>query len=174
MRAAPTIILCLLTSSVSAQEQPVRPIDQGYEDTDALRTSIRVEPIDLRRPAGFGQVYRVPGDPTAFSRTDGAVTAVFDRGAYVRTPQGVMPDIPAGTVFYIGGLPQHLREQETQQALLPNQIDRRVPADWKPEALVERNETLPRGHVLIDDAFRKRRVRILLRAAYLSEKRERD
>ncbi len=104
-----TALALMVAASGAARAQtnePLpRPIDQGYSDVSPLQTSLKIQQIDLRLPTGFGQVYRVPGSDTLFSRTDGALTAVFPQSSYIATREGTRPIVPADTLFVIGPLP---------------------------------------------------------------------
>jgi hypothetical protein len=97
------------------------PVEQGVGDVGPASRSLRVAPLDLRQPSDFDRVYRIPsgvgpgvgrggllappGPGDRFARVNGAVTAVFPRSQYTVTSRGLVPDVPAGTVFYIGRLP---------------------------------------------------------------------
>jgi len=94
-----------------AKPAPLRRVEGGVGDVDPLGLSFRQLSVDLRQPVGFAGVYQVPASrsPTgraAFARMSGATTAVFDQSTYLNTPDGPLAAIPAGTVFYIGGLPE--------------------------------------------------------------------
>ncbi len=84
------------------------PIAPGTTDTGPLARSTTMEPVDLRRPSGFNQVFLLQTeDPNAsdlFARADGAVTALFSRSVYDRTGAR----IPPGTQFVIGDIPDWL------------------------------------------------------------------
>lgn len=94
-------------------------VEQRIGDVDPLGVSSRQLPTDLRVPIGFRDVYRINGSAMhanrwgivnqmggdLFARMDGAVTAVFPQSVYTETREGVVPLIPAGTVFIIGALP---------------------------------------------------------------------
>jgi hypothetical protein len=96
-----------LAQSTSA---PVK-IEQGIGDVDPARTSLRRMQTDLRAPTGFESVYKFDRTDAfgnvqrSFMRIDGATYAVFPRSSYVDTSVGSLAAIPAGTTFYIGGLP---------------------------------------------------------------------
>lgn len=92
------------------REPPLEPVQQGTVDANPLAAPASVQPLDLRLPLGFDRVYRVvePGRSMLnqrYARSSGAITAVFPRSQYTPTRDGVVPEIPAGTIFYIGGLP---------------------------------------------------------------------
>jgi hypothetical protein len=90
-----------------------KPVDQGYADRGPLSFSLRDTRVDLRQPMGFDRVYQIDGKPSLFGgaptssdyymRMSGGLTAVFPRSSYTNTPQGAHANIPAGTVFSIGG-----------------------------------------------------------------------
>lgn len=97
-------------SSAPRREPPLEPVQQGTIDANPLAAPASVQPLDLRLPLGFDRVYRVvePGRSMLnqrYARSSGAITAVFPRSQYTPTRDGVVPEIPAGTIFYIGGLP---------------------------------------------------------------------
>lgn len=99
------------TPSAAAKPPPLLRIESGVADVDPLGTSLRQLSVDLRQPVGFAGVYQVPASrsPTgraAFARMSGATAAVFDKSMYVSTRDGLRSSIPAGTTFYIGGLPE--------------------------------------------------------------------
>ncbi|MCC6970641.1 MAG: hypothetical protein IT434_10515 [Phycisphaerales bacterium] len=94
-------------------EPPLEPVPQGTVDANPLAAPANVQPLDLRLPLGFDRVFRVvePGRSMLnqrYARSSGAITAVFPRSQYTPTRDGVIPEIPAGTIFYIGGLPDDL------------------------------------------------------------------
>ena len=82
-------------------------LDESYQDTGPLRTSLLLQPIDLRQPLGFEDVFRLPGSGKAdrHARISGGLTAVFPRSAYVNTEKGRIAIVPAGTIYYIGSVP---------------------------------------------------------------------
>ena len=158
----------LAATAFNAAAQSVQtPVDQGIEDTDPLRRSLRVLPEDLRQPTGFGHAYRVQGDPNMFMRRDGGLTAVFPHSTYQRVPGGISADIPAGTTFYIGQAPWEV--DRARPGLLPGEIDLRVPPGPPTKSVVPYE---PRT-ILTDEAFRRRRVEVLLRAACAAEQQRR-
>lgn len=97
----------------------LKPVDPRYEDVGPLGVSLlRLRP-DLREPQDFDRVYRVAGaaggDDQKFARISGALAAVFPRSQYSTTKSGVRIDVPAGTVFYIGGVPAEQRLADITQ-----------------------------------------------------------
>jgi hypothetical protein len=118
-RIRPVMIACCgmccvaVAAPLQAQSPPPSPsspppaprlksLDQSVEDTGPLSRSFRVPPTDLRGPSGFQQVYRVPGQEELLMRGSGELFAVFPYSSYLPTRRGLVPTIPAGTVFYIG------------------------------------------------------------------------
>jgi hypothetical protein len=109
-------MLGLATAGASAQpaiwQGPVLPglkrVDEGVADRGPLSVSQRVAPVDLRVPSGFQGVYQFDqptpfGKPQEmFARSSGGLTAVFPRSVYIASRGGLVPEIPAGTVFLIG------------------------------------------------------------------------
>jgi hypothetical protein len=83
----------------------LREVDAGVADVDPLRTSLYYTggQADLRSPLGFDRVFI--GADGRYYRISGSLVAAFDRSQYVADANGVYPEIPAGTVFYTGGLP---------------------------------------------------------------------
>lgn len=97
----------LFAQAPPASRTPPTPLDQSVADTGPLSTSLRKLDPGLQQPAGFDDVYVVPGRDDLLMRIDGGVVAVFPRSTYMRTRQGTLPLIPPGTTFYIG-IPAHL------------------------------------------------------------------
>lgn len=87
------------------QPQP-QPLDQSVEDRDPLSNRGRTMPWDLRQPVGFQNVYHVPGRADMLMRINGGVYAIFPQSVYAEGKHGLVPLVPAGTIFYIGQPPQ--------------------------------------------------------------------
>ncbi len=83
----------------------MRQIVPGSSDVDPLRASQYYigGQADLRTPLGFDRIY--VGADGRYYRMSGSLVAAFDRSAYVSDRNGVYPEVPAGTVYYTGGLP---------------------------------------------------------------------
>lgn len=119
---------CAFSSAPSSllAQPPNRPrptgglqaLEPGMQDLDPLRTSLRLQPVDLRQPMDFDKVYRLPGSGATdrLVRMSGAVSAVFPRSDYVGSENGLLALIPAGTVFHLGGVPG------TEPASAPRQV----------------------------------------------------
>ncbi len=93
----------------SSPDPRLKPVEAGVADRGPLSSSGRVVPADLRLPIGFDRVYKLEsasrrrplGD--MFARQSGGVTAVFPRSQYSEAGGA---EIPAGTTYYIGNLPE--------------------------------------------------------------------
>lgn len=110
-RLATAAIACGLTVLGAAQADPraLRPVEQGVADTGPLSANRRVVPLDLRVPSGFDRVYQFGrGSSSKFARMNGGLTAVFPRSTYADRGTGTTAEIPPGTVFYVGKLPDAL------------------------------------------------------------------
>ncbi|MHC4247124.1 MAG: hypothetical protein ACYSUU_10020 [Planctomycetota bacterium] len=81
----------------------LRPVDQAVADRSPLDGGLRTVEFGLQMPSGYRQVFSRPGG--GFMRADGGLVATFPQSIYVATRQGMLPDIPASTVFVIGGVP---------------------------------------------------------------------
>ena len=89
----------------------LRRIDQGIADADLLAVSLRVMAPDLRAPAGFWQLYEDTENPGTYVRVNGATYAVMPYTEYaLDKDDNIITRIPAGTVFYLGGLPEPIIE----------------------------------------------------------------
>lgn len=84
----------------------LRMVDQGYEDSDPLRTSFRVLNHDLRQPIGFSQLFEDTQNPGTYVRVSGGLYQVSKNTKYIHTEDGTFVGISAGTVFYIGTMPE--------------------------------------------------------------------
>ena len=154
------------------------PVEEAVADTGPLSASERLMPQDLRVPASFDRVYRLSGKAGQFARVNGAITAVFPRSQYVVTSSGAVPEIPPGTTFYIGGLPEGLATPpELRTVNAPNfagesarEVPRAksantymppaLPSSLAISAMAHRTETM-----FNDDLFRRMRVGDLLNQA---------
>ncbi len=87
----------------------LRRVEPGVSDTGPLSTSLRTYSAELGVPDAFRDVYRLQSGPRAgqFARVSGSggVVAVYPRGQYTLTGDGLRADIPNDTVFYIDGVP---------------------------------------------------------------------
>jgi hypothetical protein len=95
-------------SSRNVDVEPVRavdlrPVDQTVADRGPLDGGLRTVEFGLQMPSGYSQVFARPGG--GFMRANGGLVATFPQSIYVATQQGILPDIPASTVFVIGGMP---------------------------------------------------------------------
>lgn len=78
-------------------------VDQSISDRGPLDAGLRWIPSGLRLPTGYDQVYT--REDGGFWRADGGLVATFQQSVYVSTRSGLAADIPASTVFVIGGVP---------------------------------------------------------------------
>jgi len=88
----------------------MKPVDGGVADMGPLSGPGRSLSPGLRQPSGFDRVYEVEIDGKKyFARQNGSTVAVFPRSAYSRVDGRLTTLVPAGTVFYLGGLPDNAR-----------------------------------------------------------------
>lgn len=85
-------------------------VDQTVGDLGPLNLSLRKPEAGMAMPTGFQKVYRIESDSETGSdgrlmRANGGLAAVFDQSVYLRTEQGILPDIPSSTTWVIGGIP---------------------------------------------------------------------
>lgn len=116
--------LLLLTPAIQPE---LRPVQEGFEDVSPLAASSRLEPIDLRRPTGFEQVYEIttPTGEKAFVRIDNGLVAIFDRSDYLAGTNQAF--IPPNTRFHIGTHDLTSRTDPTiETTTASGRIDRRV------------------------------------------------
>lgn len=92
----------------------LQTVDPRHDDVGPLALSLRDLQPDLRQPTGFEKVYRIgqrsPNGDDRFARVSGALAAVFNRSEYTRVQRrnggsAIRVDVPAGTIYYIGGIP---------------------------------------------------------------------
>ncbi len=137
-------------ATADPKQSGLKRVEGGVADVDPLGTSLRQLSVDLRQPVGFSGVYRVssgrsPTGREAFVRMSGATAAVFDQSTYIPTATGPTPGIPAGTVFYIGGLPAPRPTARTAAeggTLISTAVDMRAPVSVDTSA--NTNKVLPR------------------------------
>lgn len=87
-----------------------RRVESGRGDAGGLSKSLARGPATVGTPNDFSGVYQIPEDadtPYAgwFARVSGAMIAVFPRGEYIATRDGVVPVMPANTKFFMGSVP---------------------------------------------------------------------
>lgn len=181
---------CALAAAAAVQppgRQPaagLQPIDPGMQDLDPLRTSLRLQPVDLRQPMDFDKVYRLPGNGATdrLVRMSGALAAVFPRSDYAPTENGVVALIPAGTTFHIGGIPlaapapraiapASAAATVNDRTALAISQDIALPINGRdlpvPQVLVRKDATTPHAPaaIMTDERYRAARVRQLLETA---------
>lgn len=112
--------LAILLTSAGALAQPaaerlqvtdLERVEGRVGDRNVLSSPGRVMPAQMAVPIGFEGVYRIPltaDTPYAgwFARASGGVIAAFPASEYRFDKDiGVIPDIPSGTVYFMGGIP---------------------------------------------------------------------
>lgn len=133
-------LITVLLLIVPSQQPELRPVEEGFEDVSPLASPNRLEPIDLRRPTGFEQVYEIttPTGEKAFVRIDNGLVAIFDRSDYLAGTDRAF--IPPNTRFRIGTQGLTARSEPTiETTAASGRIDRRVsnrvpnrPAGFRP------------------------------------------
>ncbi len=97
--------IAIMASAALCAAQNLQRVEEVWGDAGPLNQSLRQMPVDMRQPTGFEFIYRVPGADGLLTRIDGGMAAVFPRSVYSSTRGGgVIPLIPPGTVFHVGGL----------------------------------------------------------------------
>ena len=81
----------------------LQAVEPSIGDRGPLDLSLRWIDPGLRLPFGYDQVYM--GRDGGFWRADGGLVARFEQSTYLPSRYGMIPDIPASTVFVIGGVP---------------------------------------------------------------------
>jgi len=180
-----TRLLALLITLLAAAAAPAqriidRPLDEAIEDVHALSTSLRLVEQGLDRGNGFDRVYRVPGETGRLMRVQGGLFAVFPESVYKRDKKGkVFPQIPGGTIFYLGHLPEPDNEMTPppSRGRIVTRIDA-LRAGPVPATRVTSARPTGTGHVLrrvpstyeaapivADPVYRAERIRSLMRRA---------
>ena len=120
-------------ATVATAQQPTRmglvPLDQGYEDRDPLRHSLRRVNQGLGVAGQESYVYRRPGDDNRIYYVRPGITASYDRSEYFRPRKGpLLQMIPPNTVFYIGGPPPppSVAVRAPSPLMVQAQVDARV------------------------------------------------
>lgn len=204
-------MLALPAHAQTSGTRGLQPVEPMVGDLGPLGVSQKILPRDMRQPTGFDRVYRVPGAATGvavapglataqgdakFARKSGAITAVFGRSEYYRTDDGIATAIPAGTVYYIGKMPEPVGTGATAAPAMwasnaipttpraMGQTDgglrmtmradlRVLPEDdaapVEPAKAMPVRWSTPAANVLADDGYRRTRVRELLMAAVRGE-----
>jgi hypothetical protein len=110
----------------------LKRVEAFVADMGALSTSGRQQKADLRLPNDFGGVYQIPKDadtPYAgwFARARGGMIAVFPRGSYVPSDNGMVPIVPPNTRYILGNVPLGFgNASASQPAQTDHSIDGRI------------------------------------------------
>jgi hypothetical protein len=180
--ACPALAAMLLLAQ-GAIGQELERIEDGTSDVSPLDASTRIVPLDLRQSNDFTSIFEIKGGgESKFVRFAGGLAAVFPRSVYLPTRDGVLPDIPPDTTFYIGGLPDDLVEDAGGRFVRGNpyyvdygrggrvsmRVDERAHA---PDADVSGTgmKPVPFASVWEGDEHRRRRVSQLLHVAAEAE-----
>ena len=178
MRSPRTILAAAFAAlAPGAAAQPAfERIEQGVADVDLLRRSLRVSPwAEMRRPEDFEAVYRLSGTDALtsgdgmFYRFDGALTAAFPRSVYNQSPGGgLVPVIPAGTIFYIGLPPALTAPVPGPREPAYNRLDLSIPSalDPRPPApALPRPDSPVQRSIWTSEAYRQARLHALINRA---------
>jgi len=164
MRLAAGVLVGVLAIPALAQDGQPQQIDPGYGDASPGAISLRRLDLDLRMPTAFQDVYKISTidafgvSRNTFMRTDGAVTAIFPRSVYLPSPMGSVPDVPPGTVFHIGPLPQASGPVRFASSTF---LDFSVNSAPLPEPVLAR-PVVGVGSLITDELYRQRRIEALL------------
>lgn len=110
----------------------LKRVEAFVADMGALSTSGRQQKADLRLPNDFGGVYQIPKDadtPYAgwFARARGGMIAVFPRGSYVPSDDGMIAIVPPNTRYILGNVPLGFGNASASQAAhTDHSIDGRI------------------------------------------------
>ena len=186
-------------SKQSTDSTALSVVDQTVGDLGPLNLSLRKPEAGIALPTGFRKVFRIESDSETGSdgrlmRANGGLAAVFDQSVYVRTEEGILPDIPASTTWVIGGLPlggesghgmllpidpldlARLPQRRSMPPLLVTQVagshagfgpGARIPAAAGPAAAdfsFVQGDGKPQSRFLHDRAYRASRMQKLLEA----------
>ncbi|MBX3375771.1 MAG: hypothetical protein KF678_02055 [Phycisphaeraceae bacterium] len=144
--------------------QPV-PVEPGKEDVNPHALTMRRIELDLRKPVDFDNLYQISKADAfgrgqrLFMRIDGGVTAVFPRSVYSGAVSGGVPEIPPGTVFWIGVPPVEV------ETLPPMPGDTFLHLSVANDPPVQPTSTVTVNSIVTDEAYRQRRVAALLERA---------
>ncbi|MBL8885679.1 MAG: hypothetical protein JNK16_03385 [Phycisphaerales bacterium] len=125
---AVSTLMCLMVQGQNSSRPLMKPVDPGVADMGPLSGPGRALSPGLRQPSGFDRVYEVEIDGKKyFARQNGSTVAVFPRSAYSKIEGRTATLVPAGTVFYLGGLPDNARpispeEMSANYAGLPQNL----------------------------------------------------
>lgn len=175
-------IVLVATQPCLGQIETLVRVEQGVSDVEPIAHSLLVQPVDLRSSVDFEILFEgtwndpIIGVRDVFARRQGALTAVFPRSSYVRTESGLVPKIPAGTIFYIGDpvpamdMPAQSSEHATANGRLDLRLDTSVRQDeqrrLREEAALSFDADMS---IWTDESYRQIRVSRLLQAAAKAE-----
>lgn len=187
-RPVQSILLALSIASQAAAQSETddssrfRPLEAGIEDVSPNAVAPRMQAVDLRTPVGFDRVYAITDAPGLLARRSGSVTAVFSRSIY---GGDASPQVPPGTVFYIGKLPvnlagpgllspfAHVSEVSPMSRLLREETSINTYRETRVDAVqTEEPESGPTHEPLLFESERYRRERLeeIMRSALRRQK----
>ncbi len=127
----------------SASPPRFTPVEPGSRDVSPLNTSLRRLDLNLRVPTGFDRVYAVTPQPGVgvaigadggvllggtslsdvgvrwFARMSGGLIALFPRSTFTQTPEGLMTDVPPGTLYFLGTPSAQALARATREPFAP-------------------------------------------------------
>lgn len=169
-RLLSTLLVATTLASVCLAQQP-KKVDPGTTDASSAAVSLRRMDVDLRRPTGFENVYLFQGadifgrGQSMFMRIDGGVTAMFPRSVYVPTRLGMLPEIPPGTIFYIGALPPGPRDPASHISPTFLNTSLSMRSSPAPESLPAIREVPIARSLISNEVYRRHRIEALLSVA---------
>lgn len=165
-------------SGSGKQDAMLQPIEQGVEDDNLLRSSLREQVVDMRAPSNWDRVYRVnqnlelyPGAKRGgahMARASGALMAVFRESTYVPVAPGISAaTIPPGTVWVLGDpnsltQPQMIQSRSSYSppSLLDNQTSLHPPDSPITRVI---SQPIPDARTIwTSDDYRQQRIAALL------------
>jgi hypothetical protein len=162
----------LIPSAQLPSASDLKPVDPGAGDTGPLSRSTRLVQLDLRLNKQFEGVYSFERTDafghtqTWYVRSDGGLTAIFPRSQYVDGAGGLLAQVPAGTVWLIGGLPEGKSVSAVAAPRAFNALDFSAPKDDLPPPA--REPAVPRPYernepsIWNSDQFRRQRLERLM------------
>jgi hypothetical protein len=150
--------------------QGLKRVEEGVSDVGPLGASQRLVPMDLRVPTGFEGVYEFQRErrwdkpETMYMRVSGGMAAVFPRSVYVEAGGGLIPEIPAGTVFLIGTGEGAWMPTPGRWSTSPLAVDLRYTPEMETVAAPPRQEEAATEPPTIwtSESFRRARTQTLL------------
>ena len=162
-------------------ELPVEfiPVEAGVEDRGSLSESLRSAPLDTRQDQSFERLYKIEGSDGVYVRKAGGLYAVFKNSTYIDTEQGLIPIVPAGTVYSIGLVNVALLQQlgTLSQPIIPNEMVRAEDLLYSPNSIPNKSyasvsTALPRNgsvRFVNDESYRRKRLAMMVLETVLQD-----